>query len=232
MALEITELFYSLIGDKNSINEIKGNIHKYLGEELVYIQRISLELNSNDIFYRGLDCSLAPYPDENISVVDILRKMGLEDIGSAGSIFLTSIITDIIKYTLKKFDIKSVGFNGVMYSLLEDTLLSKANNKKLLSIEKLLGYSTMCGCGLDMIPVPGNILNEELTSIIIDTAAISLKLNKPLGVRLLPIPNKDANEYTEFDMDFLTNTKIMDIKNLYYDEDLLNNHILEYDNFS
>ena len=106
------------------------------------------------------------------------------------------------------------GFNGVMYSLLEDHLMCLANDKKLLSIDKIIGYSVLCGCGVDMIPIPGNMIVEEAASIILDVGAIASKLNKPLGVRMLPIPNKETNEYTEFDMDFLTNTRVMDLKNM------------------
>lgn len=65
-----------------------------------------------------------------------------------------------------------------------------------------------------MVPIPGNILIEELASIILDVAAVAIKLKKPLGVRVLPIPNKEENEFTSFDMDFLTNTRILKLKNL------------------
>ena len=92
--------------------------------------------------------------------------------------------------------------------------MCKSNDKKLLSIDKIIGYSTLCGCGLDMVPVPGNLLVEELASIVLDIAATASKLNKPLGFRVLPIPNKQSNEFTEFDMDFLTNTRVMDFKQL------------------
>ena len=64
-----------------------------------------------------------------------------------------------------------------------------------------------------MVPIPGNTLKEEIQSIILDISSISLKLKKQLGVRLLPIPNKVENEFTEFDMDFISNTRILNIKN-------------------
>ena len=60
------------------------------------------------------------------------------------------------------------------------------------------------------------LLPEEIESIILDIASISSRLNKQLGVRLLPIPNKVENEFlTEFDMDFISNTRILDIKTLH-----------------
>ena len=46
----------------------------------------------------------------------------------------------------------------------------------------------------------------------LDIAAIATILDKPLGVRLLPIPGKTAGQMTNFDHDFLHNAKIQQIK--------------------
>jgi len=220
IAMEVTQLFIKILEKKFPIDVMRETLYKVLGEELVKIDTIAKELESETISYNGLDSSLAPYPDEDVSVIDILSLLGLDSIGSSGTLFLTSMLTDMIKETLKRNSIKAVGFNGVMYSVLEDKVLSKANDKKVITVDKLLSYATVCGCGLDMVPLPGDILLEEIESIILDTASISIKHRKPLGVRILPIPNKSTNEYTEFDMDFLTNTRILDIKNLYLTNEL------------
>ena len=230
IAMEITEKFLEIINTNKNLKEITHNINTHIGSELSNIDSIGLKLNNNNLKYNGIDASLAPFPDKQISVVEILHKLGLDEVGASGTFFFTSILTDIIKSTLKLYDINKVGFNGVMYSLLEDHLLCNANNRKMLSINQLIGYSTMCGCGLDMVPVPGNILPEELASIILDTAAVAIKLDKPLGVRVLPIPNKEVNEYTEFDMDFLSNTRIIDLKNMHCSSDIFETENIRYKN--
>ena len=228
IAMEITERFLTIVKQNNDLETINKRVNKEIGEELKRINSIAKKFDSSG--YKGIDASLAPFPDKFVSVVDILHKLGLDEIGASGSFFYTSVLTDMIKNMLKENNIKSVGFNGVMYSLLEDHLLCEANNRKMMSINQFIAYSTMCGCGLDMVPVPGNILIEELASIILDTAAISLKLDKPLGVRVLPIPNKDTNEYTQFDMDFLTNTRVMNLKNMHCEDKLFINSKFEYQN--
>ena len=229
VAMEVTGYFLRIVNEQSSLDKIKSNFYKEAGECLLGINNIGLTLDNNGIQYNGLDASLAPFPDDNVSVVEILHKLGLDEVGASGTLFFTSVLTDIIKNTLKSHGIKTVGFNGVMYSLLEDHLLCKANNRKMVSINQLISYSTMCGCGLDMVPVPGNILTEELASIILDVAAISTKLDKPLGVRVLPIPNKDTNEYTEFDMDFLSNTRVVGVKNLHCDDSIFLIDYLKYE---
>jgi len=178
------------------------------------LDTFSRKIDSSSAQFEGMDISLAPYPDEKISVIEILKLLGLDEIGANGTLFLTSFLTRILKKIIVEQDIKSVGFNGVMYSLLEDHLMCESNNKKLLSLDKIISYSALCGCGLDMVPIPGNILVEELASIILDVAVLAIQLKKPLGVRVLPIPNKEANEFTFFDMDFLTNTRVMKLKNV------------------
>ena len=224
IAMEVTQLFIKIIEKELPIDLMRESIYVALGKELKKIDTIARGLESSTVNYNGLDSSLAPYPDEDVSVIDILSLLGLDSVGSSGTLFLTSMLTDIIKETLKRSSIKAVGFNGVMYSVLEDKILSKANDKKVITVDKLLSYATVCGCGLDMVPLPGDILLEEIESIILDTASLSIKHKKPLGVRLLPIPNKSTNEYTEFDMDFLTNTRILDIKNLYLSNKLFTNN--------
>ena len=44
---------------------------------------------------------------------------------------------------------------------------------------------------------------------------ILLTHEKPLGIRLIPIKGKLPNERTEFEMDFLTNTRILGLQNEY-----------------
>ena len=219
LAVEITERVIDCIkSNKKSVSDLdqlKKIIFNDLSPFVIFLDEISKKLSSEiRVNYGGQDLSLAPFPEDEISVIEILHLLCIDDIGSNGTLFYTSYLTSIIKSLTKQNNAKSAGFNGVMYSLLEDHLMCKSNDKKLLSIDKIIGYSTLCGCGLDMVPLPGNLLIEELASIVLDVAATSIKLDKPLGFRVLPIPNKHSNEFTEFDMDFLTNTRVMDLKQL------------------
>jgi uncharacterized protein (UPF0210 family) len=73
----------------------------------------------------------------------------------------------------------------------------------------LLTYSAVCGTGLDTIPLPGNIAEKKLYALLLDIASLSLKLNKPLSARLMPVPGKKAGEMTDFKFDYFANSKIM-----------------------
>ena len=169
------------------------------------------KLFKEDQSFLGYDLSFAPFPDENISIKDIYSILGLSEFGSLGTTYITSKLTSFLKKFVNDEQIKTCGFNGVMFSLLEDKLLAKENNFKTFTMNDFLLYSSVCGCGIDMIPISGNILPEQVKSLIFDTFSISEKYQKPLGVRVLPIPNKKDNEFTEFDMEFIENTRVIGI---------------------
>ena len=218
IALELTNYISEIINSNNeskSLKILKEKIIESLNEKINNLNHEIYKIDNIKDKFEGFDCSLAPFPNTKTSVTKIYKNLFLDEFGTSGSVFLTNFLTSIIKEL--DSSLKYCGFNGVMFSLLEDHDMCLSNNKKLISLDNILLNSCVCGCGLDMIPIPGNSLNEEISSIILDTSILSIKLNKPLGVRLLPIPTKEQNDFTEFDMDFITNTRILPLKNLSLD---------------
>ena len=98
-----------------------------------------------------------------------------------------------------------------MLPLLEDYGLAKRNTEGQFGIYDLLVYSSVCGTGLDTIPLPGDVTLKKLNALLIDFASLSCKLCKPLSARLMPIPGKDAGDMTDFDFPYFVNSQIMDI---------------------
>lgn len=217
IALELVPLFIDAIekskGDR--IEVMRSRLLEKISPVLKQVDEIGSKIEElTNMVYYGTDTSLAPYPDsDDNSVARIVELLGVDGFGSCGTVFLTSYLTDVIQELLVTSGIRPVGFNGVMYSLLEDTRLGINNSSKEFSIDSLLAFSAVCGCGVDMVPVPGDIFEEEIASVMIDLAGISTVLKKPLGVRILPIPAKHAYEFTEFSYDFLHNTRIQKAKN-------------------
>ncbi len=182
---------------------------------LKQVDEVSIKIEeATGMRYYGIDASLAPHPEHpDNSVAYIVELLGLDCFGSNGTVFLTSFLTNLIESLIERSGIRSTGFNGVMYSVLEDPRLGVVSSEEgKLSIESLLAFSTMCGCGIDMVPLPGDVSAEEVASVMLDIAAVAIRLNKPLGVRLLPIPGKSAGELTNFDHDFLHNTRIQELR--------------------
>ena len=95
-----------------------------------------------------------------------------------------------------------------MLSVLEDQRLAKLAKKDGLTIQQLLCISSVCGVGIDTVPIPGNVSEDNLSSLILDVAALACRWNKPLSCRVFPVPGKKAGEMTTFDSPYMVNSRI------------------------
>jgi uncharacterized protein (UPF0210 family) len=155
--------------------------------------------------YLGLDLSPAPGKDSSIGAA--MEALSKQPVGTSGTLTAAATITA----SIKEIGARKVGFSGLMLPVLEDPRLAERWNAGLLSLDALLSYSAVCATGLDTIPLPGNISEDTLARIIGDMAALSVKWDKPLTARLLPIANKHAGEQTEFTDPFLINGTIQPV---------------------
>lgn len=203
----------------DNLQATQNGIVELLSEQIndIYHKALTIEKQSG-IRFAGFDFSLAPEIGEYGSVITILEALGIRKFGHSGTMFATAFLTDILKEFANKFP--SVGFSGVMYSVLEDLKLCSINNNEGIEVEQLIAVSTMCGCGLDMVPIYADTSIDEIRTLCMDIAAISCKYKKPLGVRLLSIPGtKKKNKVRtalSSEADFIANSKILelDINNL------------------
>ncbi len=104
------------------------------------------------------------------------------------------------------------GFSGLMLPVLEDATLARRASDGSLSVTDLLLYSAVCGAGLDTVPLPGDTSVEQISALLLDLACLSLRLDKPLTARLMPIPGKQAGDPTAFDFAFFANSKVMPLR--------------------
>jgi uncharacterized protein (UPF0210 family) len=77
-----------------------------------------------------------------------------------------------------------------------------------------------------MIPVAGDVSQNTISSIILDVYTASFLMKKPLGVRILPIPNSRIGDRTKFKHLFFTNTIIRDISSGITTQNLPNQDII------
>jgi len=153
----------------------------------------------------GFDFSPAPFPVDWCSLGGAVEKLGLSHIGGSGSLAAVAVVAN----SLDKGNWPRVGFNGMMLPVLEDSVLARRAEQGLLTIKDLLLYSTVCGTGLDTIPLAGATTQEQLESILMDVAALSVRLAKPLTARLMPIPGKAPGDATGFDFEYFASSRVM-----------------------
>ena len=154
----------------------------------------------------GFDFSPAPFPDDSCSLAGAMESLGVE-IGRHGSVMAAAILAS----ALDAGTWKKAGFNGMMLPVLEDSLLARRTKDAQFTVKDLLLYSTVCGTGLDTVPLPGDASAEQLSALLLDVAALSIRLDKPLTARLMPIPGKKAGDKTGFDFAFFANGRVMDL---------------------
>jgi len=153
----------------------------------------------------GIDVSPAPMGDE--SIVYAIEQQLPAYFGERGTLTVAAGLTR----TLRELDLPLCGYSGLMLPVLEDVGLGARSESGYFNLDSLLLYSTVCGTGLDTIPIPGDASNAQLASILTDVATLSMQLSKPLSVRLFPVPGRKAGDMTQFQSPYLTNTKVMQI---------------------
>jgi uncharacterized protein (UPF0210 family) len=152
--------------------------------------------------YMGLDLSPAPLKD--VSIGAAIENLTHARFGSSGTMTAVATITRV----LRGLPVQHAGYSGLMLPILEDSLLAQRWSEGRLNIDDMLAYSSVCGTGLDTIPLPGDVSQEQLEKMIADVATMAVKLQKPLSVRLLPVPGKKAGDRTDFENPFLVNTTL------------------------
>lgn len=171
------------------------------------LEMLSAVKLSGKFEFAGIDSSAAPSKNCS-SITKIYELMGLPYFGAAGSVEVSALLTKVFKSIQR---VPLVGFSGLMLAVTEDLGLAEGTQKQYFDIRALLTYSAVCGIGLDTVPVAGNAKAETIAAIMRDTGTMAFRLNKPLTVRLFPIPNKVAGEISEFESDDLCNCRLLHI---------------------
>jgi uncharacterized protein (UPF0210 family) len=211
IATESADLAVAAFEQAGSLDEARSRLVSAVTEAGGRIAGLARPLaEGNGYRFAGIDFSLAPFPEEARSIGAAVERLGVDRFGAAGTLFSAALLTDC----LRQADYPRCGFNGLMLPVLEDATLVERSREGLFSVNELLLYSAVCGTGLDTVPLPGDVSEEELAGILLDVAALAMRLDKPLTARLMPIPGARAGDLTEFDFAYFANGRVLDVKGL------------------
>jgi uncharacterized protein (UPF0210 family) len=155
--------------------------------------------------YEGIDATPAPLGDKSIGAA--IEAFTGGPFGSSGTLTASGIITRAVQSTT----VKRTGYSGLMIPVMEDTLLARRWAEGTYSLDSILAYSAVCAGGVDTVPLPGDVTEQQIARILGDVAWLAHRWNKPLAARLLPAPGKKVGDKTEFSGAALTNTSIQSI---------------------
>lgn len=151
-----------------------------------------------DVPFGIIDLSLAPTPAVGDSVAHILEEMGLEVVGTHGTIAALAMLNDAVKKGGVMACGHVGGLSGAFIPVSEDAGMIDAVVCGALNLEKLEAMTCVCSVGLDMIAVPGETPAESIAAMIADEAAIGVINNKTTAVRIIPAPGCVVGDMVEF----------------------------------
>lgn len=204
IGLESPNVLTKSLQGNHDLSEVRQRLSSDLEAALRPVAAHGRELaKSTGWKYLGIDASPAPGLDASIG--QAIETMTNAPFGSPSTLAACATITDV----LKGLGVTTCGYSGLMLPVLEDPVLAKRAAEGRYGVSELLLYSSVCGTGLDVVPLPGDTSVDELTAVIRDVAALATKYQKPLSARLFPIPGKQTGEKISFDNPYLTDSVVM-----------------------
>lgn len=206
IATEAADLPVKIIGDAASLRAARRSLISAIETQATAIAHsVQRPAHDHNLRFLGIDLSFAPYPEAHRSLGTALEGLGVTGVGAGGSAAAAAFLADC----LDRADFPRVGFCGLFLPVFEDQVLAKRAAEGKLTLSDLLLYSTLCGTGLDTIPLPGDASIAAITGILLDLAAVGLRHGKPLTARLMPIPGKSAGDEVRFDFPYFAPTRVL-----------------------
>ncbi len=209
IATEAADLAVTAFTGAPSLAEAHSRLVALIEEQAKVINTTAKKVGgARSVRFAGIDFSFAPFPTRERSIGAALEALGLPQVGAAGTAAAAAFITD----ALNRAAFPRVGFSGLILPVLEDNVLAARAAEGQLTLNDLLLYSTVCGTGLDTVPLPGDMTAAELAAILLDVAALALRHNKPLTARLMPIPGKKAGDEIAFSFPYFASGRVLAAK--------------------
>ncbi|HUK87235.1 MAG TPA: DUF711 family protein [Terriglobales bacterium] len=187
--------------------EVAGKaLTKELGAHAQAIEAVARRI-AQETGWRYVGLDLSPAPLKDVSIGGAIENLTGAPFGSSGTMTAVSVITGV----LHALPVQRAGYSGLMLPILEDSVLAQRWSEGRLSLDSMLAYSAVCGTGLDTIPLPGAVSEDQLARILGDMAALAVKWHKPLSARLMPVPGGRPGDRTAFDDPFLTNATLHEL---------------------
>jgi len=208
IATEAADLAVESLSEARSLSIARRRLVSVIENHAASIQFIAQRATAkHETQFLGIDFSMAPYPEEARSIGHALESLGIPTVGLSGTAAGVAFLADC----LDRAQFQRTGFCGMFLPVLEDSVLAASAAKKAISINALLLYASLCGTGLDTVPLPGDVSQEAVTAILLDLGAVSLRHNKPLTARLMPIPESQAGDEIHFDFPYFADSRVMNL---------------------
>jgi len=203
IAMEGAEVVGDVFRQYRDPVEAEKHLSIVLGTYAKQVETVATQLaRTTGWTYEGIDATPAPLGDRSIGGA-IEHFLGAP-FGSVGTETAAGIVTRAVQSTT----VKRVGYSGLMIPIMEDNILAKRWAEGTFTFDSILAYSAVCAAGVDTLPLPGDVSEDQIARILGDVAWLAHRWNKPLAARLLPAPGKRVGDQTEFSGGILAKTVI------------------------
>ena len=187
IGLESPNLLQAALAGTTNLAEAEQSMKSHLNSAMAPVAALAEEISRKTGWrYLGIDTSPAPGLDSSIG--QVIETLAGAPFGSPSTLSACSTITGV----LKGLNVKTCGYSGLMLPVLEDRILARRAIERRYGVSELLLYSSVCGTGLDVVPLPGDTAVGSLAATIGDVAALAARYRKPLSARLFPVPGKNG----------------------------------------
>ncbi len=202
--LESADLVHDAVREARHADEAGRRVLAHLGPALMGVERVLDGIAHDErVHYAGIDTSPAPLGP--VSIAAAIETLSGAAFGDAGTLDACATLTAAIK----ALPVRACGYCGLMLPVLEDDVLARRAAEGRFGVRELLLYSSVCGTGLDVVPIPGDTPEASIARLLLDVAALSTRLDKPLSARLLLAPGLGPGDTTAFENPYLTNSRVL-----------------------
>jgi uncharacterized protein (UPF0210 family) len=207
VGIELAGLLGDAFTEARGASDVTGRVRATIEDALRGVERLAEEAVANERrIYLGIDPSPAPSKDRSIGAT--IERISGAPFGGPGTLRACAMVTDV----LRSLGTRTCGYAGLMLPVMEDPVLAQRAGEGRYGVQDLLLFSSVCGTGLDVVPVPGDTPLETLTAVVTDLAALSAKLRKPLSARLLVAAGKRAGQVAHFSDPLLTDCVVFKVE--------------------
>jgi len=203
IAMEGAEVVGDVFRQYRDPVEAEKHLSAVLNSYTKQIETVALQVaKTTGWTYEGIDATPAPLGDRSIATA--IENFTGAPFGSVGTETASGIITRAVQSTM----VKRTGYSGLMIPIMEDNGLARRWAERTFTLDSILAYSAVCAGGVDTLPLPGDVSEDQIARILGDVATLAYRWNKPLAARLLPSPGRKAGDQTDFSNSNLVKTLI------------------------
>jgi uncharacterized protein (UPF0210 family) len=120
-ATQAADLAVTAFNQARNLEEARKNLVATFESAATQLTAVGDQLARNhSIHFGGIDFSLAPYPGQATSIGGAIEHLGIDRFGGSGTLFGAAFLMDC----LRRVDFTRCGYSGLMFPVLEDSILA------------------------------------------------------------------------------------------------------------